>query len=898
MESSHGEMDGNTEELTGRKKSRFKFLKTRLFGRLRKKETEGQMKQSKSTSDVTAQGGKRGEEESEDDCRYPQGTLSSRALSHDSIFLADQPPSNTEPARVLSQENVHSKIKALQVKLQQQNMRLGPPPLLIPGKRIEDSGTTSEDDGLPCSPPEMSFQEHPEAKKHLSLLSLSGTGSEEEDQGGSSQPPSRPLSPVSRLSTQAGISTPTDLLSPTAGADFSGPAHHVTCLDNSAARHRMSVKPRNQRASTKGKKQPDVYRPRSKSMNNLDQPLSEKEEAPEIITSAECVHHQSYSSQVINPEQEPSSPVPVSAPSIGTLQDQQEITQLDVGPLSRDNKVPKSGETFQPDHLGEDLRKEPANIQHTQETAVDTNEGHQPTASLEPQATCPVLNIVTACTVTEEKTGESVAIHTIDQTEMLKKNVGPSDRSHPVPAPRTKRSIVDSKNSMSLKTSNPAATEVEKETDHPETPPKDPSEGLDGSSREGDKSQRPSSFRFSIASAKYRSKTISIENVPKQDEESPADALALRGPSYCQNVELPVEKVEDAKTNEVYKSVLVTQDKRSSLRRDVIPQNVSKTVVGSKAEKCEGLSQTTVLEKSEKAEESKEKRGLFGVKLRTTSLSLKYRSDVAKSEDKAKRHSLEAHHLLAVTEDHTGKEPFPKDAEEVSKEKKANVANLTPQNSDLQQDPAVDRGSDRDTSSVSEPAWMSLAREKTRAHQPSSSKPSTQPDQPPQNSTPLSTAFPSSVQQPPKPTPQPRPPLRTTTKSQLRTCFSTELQPDNLSSQQTPPKPAPRALMEKRALSNQGGEKGNGSQTTNGAELVDAKGPPKPAVKSNMQTDPDVLRRTPAVVPTAKPEPASSSAAAAASSLSHQQSSSDRGQPSWMELAKRKSLAWSDKSLD
>uniref|UniRef100_A0A3B1JF85 Uncharacterized protein n=1 Tax=Astyanax mexicanus TaxID=7994 RepID=A0A3B1JF85_ASTMX len=40
--------------------------------------------------------------------------LSSRALSHDSIFLADQPQSSTEPTRVLSQENVHSKIKALQ----------------------------------------------------------------------------------------------------------------------------------------------------------------------------------------------------------------------------------------------------------------------------------------------------------------------------------------------------------------------------------------------------------------------------------------------------------------------------------------------------------------------------------------------------------------------------------------------------------------------------------------------------------------------------------------------------------------------------------------------------------------------------------------------------------------
>lgn len=41
--------------------------------------------------------------------------MGSRALSHDSIFLADQVLTDVEPVRILSQENVHSKIKALQV---------------------------------------------------------------------------------------------------------------------------------------------------------------------------------------------------------------------------------------------------------------------------------------------------------------------------------------------------------------------------------------------------------------------------------------------------------------------------------------------------------------------------------------------------------------------------------------------------------------------------------------------------------------------------------------------------------------------------------------------------------------------------------------------------------------
>lgn len=47
--------------------------------------------------------------------REPIGTMGSRAFSHDSIFLDDQVLTDDEPTRVLSQENVPGKIKALQV---------------------------------------------------------------------------------------------------------------------------------------------------------------------------------------------------------------------------------------------------------------------------------------------------------------------------------------------------------------------------------------------------------------------------------------------------------------------------------------------------------------------------------------------------------------------------------------------------------------------------------------------------------------------------------------------------------------------------------------------------------------------------------------------------------------
>uniref|UniRef100_A0A3B5MN18 Uncharacterized protein n=1 Tax=Xiphophorus couchianus TaxID=32473 RepID=A0A3B5MN18_9TELE len=41
--------------------------------------------------------------------------MGSRAISHESIFLDDQVLSDPDPVRVSSQENVHSKIKSLQV---------------------------------------------------------------------------------------------------------------------------------------------------------------------------------------------------------------------------------------------------------------------------------------------------------------------------------------------------------------------------------------------------------------------------------------------------------------------------------------------------------------------------------------------------------------------------------------------------------------------------------------------------------------------------------------------------------------------------------------------------------------------------------------------------------------
>ncbi|XP_028248885.1 uncharacterized protein KIAA1211-like isoform X2 [Parambassis ranga] len=196
--------------------------------------------------------------------------MGSRALSHDSIFLADQVLTGTEPARVLSQENVQSKIKALQMKLQLQKMHLGPPPMVLPVKRPEDLSSHSEEN----------------------------ITSEEDLVKTISQPASCPLSPIPKPAlTKSLPPTPSHMLclsvpshpsapSPSVAAepplDFSTPAQFTPCLDTSAARHRMSIKPRNQRASTKKKVAVTQSERLVNTLNNIDHPESAGDEEQQL----------------------------------------------------------------------------------------------------------------------------------------------------------------------------------------------------------------------------------------------------------------------------------------------------------------------------------------------------------------------------------------------------------------------------------------------------------------------------------------------------------------------------------------------------------------------------------------------------------------------------------------
>ncbi|XP_032908618.1 CRACD-like protein isoform X2 [Catharus ustulatus] len=260
------EAEGDGEDNSGKKKSKFKSFK-KFFGKKKRKETSSSVSSSlklcQSTSDVAASHDMRISYDSEDELETHKGIMGSRALSHDSIFILETGQEPARPVRVFSQENVSDRIRALQLKLQP-TMKLGPPPPFgLHAKRTEDAGTSSEDDGLPRSPPEMSLLHESlnsgmrtrfsDSHKHLSSLSLAGTGSEEEEQitlGSSSRSRSTDGQLFTRhrsTNTESPRTSSDSTISPT--ANFDTPPELSAFLDNSAAKHKLLIKPRNQRSS-------------------------------------------------------------------------------------------------------------------------------------------------------------------------------------------------------------------------------------------------------------------------------------------------------------------------------------------------------------------------------------------------------------------------------------------------------------------------------------------------------------------------------------------------------------------------------------------------------------------------------------------------------------------------
>ncbi|RLW02405.1 hypothetical protein DV515_00007119 [Chloebia gouldiae] len=248
------ETGDTVEECTGKKKSKFQTFKN-FFAKKKRKvppppRGESNLKPCQSSSDVSIAVLNTTALHSPREAG-PKGSMGNKALSHDSVFIFESAPGNVT-GDVLSQENIPGRVKTLQLQLQQ-NVKLGSPPLVIAGKKLEDAGAVSEDDGLPRSPPEIStlhevLTDSPNkssnpVQRHSSL-SLGGTDSEDEQiPSGAS---SRPISPLSSATQGTPISRGSSFLP----VDFTIPASPLGCLDTSAARHRIAINPRKQKGFT------------------------------------------------------------------------------------------------------------------------------------------------------------------------------------------------------------------------------------------------------------------------------------------------------------------------------------------------------------------------------------------------------------------------------------------------------------------------------------------------------------------------------------------------------------------------------------------------------------------------------------------------------------------------
>ncbi|KAM9740830.1 uncharacterized protein ACNS7B_012138 isoform 3-T3 [Menidia menidia] len=213
------------EECSGKKKSKFQTFK-KLFARKKRKEPsapEGDagLKASHSSDNVskTSENNKltRAEKEKGSGSKI---SLGGKALSHDSVFVSDS--SETHEALEASQDSINGKVKSLQLQLKQA-IKLGSPPSLLCVKKTEDAGTMSEDDGLPCSPPEYtslhSAMRHAQRNSSNSLHEM-----DSDDEQLSRAASSRAMSPL------------------VVPGDFSQPASPFGCLDNSAAKHKLGLR--------------------------------------------------------------------------------------------------------------------------------------------------------------------------------------------------------------------------------------------------------------------------------------------------------------------------------------------------------------------------------------------------------------------------------------------------------------------------------------------------------------------------------------------------------------------------------------------------------------------------------------------------------------------------------
>uniref|UniRef100_A0A2K6G9N8 Capping protein inhibiting regulator of actin dynamics n=1 Tax=Propithecus coquereli TaxID=379532 RepID=A0A2K6G9N8_PROCO len=173
--------------------------------------------------------------------------MGTRAFSHDSIFIPDGGAESEQTVQAMSQDNILGKVKTLQQQLGK-NIKFGQRlPNAIPMKKAGSGEASLEEDLFPTSPMEIVTQQDivlsdtenksSDTPSSLSPLNLPAAGSEMEEKVAPVKP-SRPKRHFSSAGTIESVNLDAIPLA-------------IARLDNSAAKHKLAVKPKNQRVSKK-----------------------------------------------------------------------------------------------------------------------------------------------------------------------------------------------------------------------------------------------------------------------------------------------------------------------------------------------------------------------------------------------------------------------------------------------------------------------------------------------------------------------------------------------------------------------------------------------------------------------------------------------------------------------
>ncbi|XP_023445202.1 capping protein-inhibiting regulator of actin dynamics isoform X2 [Dasypus novemcinctus] len=173
--------------------------------------------------------------------------MGTRAFSHDSIFIPDGGAESEQTIQAISQDNILGKVKTLQQQLGK-NIKFGqPPPSAIPMKKADGVESGLEEDLFLTSPMDIVTQQDivlsdtenksSDTPSSLSPLNLPGARSEMEEKVA----PVKPSRPKRHLSSAGTIES----------VDLDAIPLAIARLDNSAAKHKLAVKPKNQRVSKK-----------------------------------------------------------------------------------------------------------------------------------------------------------------------------------------------------------------------------------------------------------------------------------------------------------------------------------------------------------------------------------------------------------------------------------------------------------------------------------------------------------------------------------------------------------------------------------------------------------------------------------------------------------------------